>query len=259
MMILHDKNEIEAFLRQNVFLQIYSIGDLDDFFWNYTTWYALKQNGTIKAIILFYTGPSTPPLLALTDDIEPMKELLRSIRRLLPNRFYTHLTPGLEEVIQEQFQLKPYGEHYKMALKHKSRWEKIDSSKVIPLSMADLDDILKLYEASYPNNAFDPRMLETNQYFGIRGEDELLSIAGIHVYSKQYSVAALGNVATHPDYRGRGYGKAVIARLCKSLSETVGHIGLNVKSDNRAAISLYEKLGFEVVCSYGEYMVESIC
>lgn len=34
---LHDKARIEAFLRKNVYLHIYSIGDLDDFFWHNPT------------------------------------------------------------------------------------------------------------------------------------------------------------------------------------------------------------------------------
>ena len=76
--------------------------------------------------------------------------------------------------------------------------------------------------------------------------------------SPRYRVAALGNIATHPKYRGKGYGTAVTAKLCGSLLREVDHIGLNVKADNKSAIRCYEKLGFEVVCSYGEYEVEPL-
>jgi len=38
---LHDKSAIEQFLRRNTWLHLYELGDLDEFFWQYTTWYAL--------------------------------------------------------------------------------------------------------------------------------------------------------------------------------------------------------------------------
>jgi ribosomal protein S18 acetylase RimI-like enzyme len=255
--MLHDKREIAAFLQQNVYLHIYGLGDLDDFFWNYTSWYALKRETAVEAIILLYTGQALPVLLALADDLEPMRELLGSLGHLLPLQFYTHLSPGLEGVIEGRFQLKSHGRHYKMGLKNRSRLPEVDCAQVVRLSKDDLADMLQLYKISYPGNWFDPRMLETNQYFGIRAGDELVSAAGVHVYSPQYRVAALGNITTHPDYRGRRLGRAVTAKLCVSLAENVDHIGLNVKSDNQVAISLYEKLGFEIISSYGEYMAES--
>lgn len=254
---LHDKAEIASFLRKNVFLHIYGIGDLDDFFWKYTTWYALEQHGEIRAVILLYTGLSLPALLALSDDIPSMRALLDSVVYLLPGRFYAHLSPGLETVLEGQFRLTSHGEHYKMALRRRSALDVVDVSNVARLSQEDLEGILRLYEASYPDNWFDPRMLETGQYFGIWGEEGPLSIAGVHVYSRAYKVAALGNITTHPDHRGKGLARSVTARLCGSLCEKIDHVGLNVKADNRIAISLYERLGFEVVCSYGEYTVES--
>ena len=55
-------------------------------------------------------------------------------------------------------------------------------------------------------------MLETGKYFGIRREGILVSVAGIHVYSPEYDVAALGNITTHPDFRGQGLGRKVTAR-----------------------------------------------
>ena len=37
---LRDKHLIESALRRNTQLHLYELGDLDDFFWDHTTWYA---------------------------------------------------------------------------------------------------------------------------------------------------------------------------------------------------------------------------
>jgi predicted GNAT family acetyltransferase len=142
-----------------------------------------------------------------------------------------------------------------MALTDTSRLVDVDCSQVIHLKADDLNDMLRLYEEAYPGNWFNPRMLQTGQYFGIRRDGALVSVAGVHVCSQKYKVASLGNVVTHPDHRGNGYAKSATARLCQSLTETVDHIGLNVKADNTAAVSLYERLGFEKVSAYYECMI----
>ncbi|MCP4139843.1 MAG: hypothetical protein GY755_06055 [Chloroflexi bacterium] len=54
---LHDKERIEGFLRKDVYLHIYSLGDLDRFFWPYTTWYGYEEDGNIEAIALVYAAP----------------------------------------------------------------------------------------------------------------------------------------------------------------------------------------------------------
>jgi GNAT superfamily N-acetyltransferase len=253
---LHDKKEIEPFLRRNVYLHIYGIGDLDDFFWPYATWYAWKEGKEIRAIALLYSGRTLPVLLALSET-GPMQRLVQSILHLLPCRFHAHLSAGVENALKEKYKMKSHGKYYKMALSDKSLLYDVDCSQVIQLKNEDLDDILQLYREGYPGNWFDTRMLETKQYFGVRKENRLVSVAGIHVYSEKYKVASLGNIVTHPDYRGDGLGKSVTARLCQSLTKKVDHIGLNVKSDNEIAISMYERLGFEIIGSYWEYTVES--
>ena len=252
---LHDKNRIEAFLRKNVYLHIYSIGDLDDFFWPDTAWYGWEEKGEIQAVALIYTGSTDPTLLALSEQQDVMWELVQSIFHILPGRFYAHLSPAVAEAVKRQSQIKSHGKHYKMGLKNTSLLHDTNYSQVIPLTETDLDEMLGLYEESYPGNWFNARMLQTGQYFGLRLKNRLVSIAGVHVYSEKYRVAALGNIVTHPDYRGRGFGKAVTAKLCQSLFEHVDNIGLNVKASNTAAIALYEKLGFEIVSTYYELMV----
>ncbi|MHC4178991.1 MAG: GNAT family N-acetyltransferase [Planctomycetota bacterium] len=253
---LHDKREIERFLRKDVYLHIYGIGDLDDFFWPYTIWYGLRTDANLESVALLYVGQALPALLALSRQGDAMQELLRSISHLLPDRFSAHLSPGLETVLGGTHDLQPHGEHYKMALPDVATLSGYDCPGVTRLSKQDLDEIREFYEESYQDNWFDPRMLETDQYFGIRKETRLVSIAGIHVYSPDYRVAALGNIATLPSRRNCGYGRQVTARLCQSLVQEVDHIGLNVKADNKAAISCYEKLGFEIVASYGEFLVQ---
>ncbi len=252
---IRDKIVLESFFRTNTELNIYSLGDLDDFFWPDTTWYALTEDKTPLAIALLYTGQKLPALLALSESPSLMSELLQSIIHLLPQQFYAHLSPGLESVFAKPYKLDSYGMHFKMARHNKSAVDTFDCSHVIRLSVSDMDDVEELYKASYPDNWFDRRMLETNYYFGLKQNKELVSIAGVHVYSATYRVAALGNITTHPSYRNNGFGTMVTARLCQELSGIVDTIGLNVKADNPTAISCYQKLGFEIIASYNEYMI----
>lgn len=255
---LHHKNDILAFLTTNPELHIYSIGDLDDFFWPYTNWFALVEKQSIQSIALLYFGLQLPCLLAIAENIASTRKLLEGISHLLPHRFYAHLSSGVEQACAENYQLEAHGQHYKMALTHKNLLTAIDDSDIISLNRDSLDEILALYRDSYPENWFEPQMLDTGQYYGIKDNNKLVSIAGVHVFSKKYQVAALGNITTHPHYRNRKYGRKVTGGLCKSLLKHVSHIGLNVESQNTAAIKCYQNLGFEVIASYQEFMIKRI-
>jgi len=252
---LHDKNQIEAFLRKNVYLHIYGIGDLDDFFWPDTTWYGWEEKGEIQAIVLLYTASDNPTMLALSEQQDVMLELVQSIFHVFPERFYAHMSPEVAGVVERQYKTESHGKHYKMGLMNKASLREIDCSNVIRLTENDLEDMLGLYKEGYPGNWFNPKILRARQYFGMRLKNRLVSIAGVHVYSEKYKVAALGNIVTHPDYRGRGFAKAVTAALCQSLLERVDDIGLNVKAENAAAVTMYRKLGFEIAATYYELVV----
>lgn len=254
---LHEKTEIETFLRRHVALHIYGLGDLDAFFWPGTQWYGAQQDGEIRALALLYVAITPPVLLALAPpgELAPLRELLTDLIPLLPSKIYTHLSPGIESALQTAYQFHSHGLHSKMILTDPHRFRRYLTPDVVRLTPTHLPQMMALYDASYPDHAFDPRMLETGQFFGIWRDDQLASIAGIHVYSPEYRVAAIGNVTTHPAYRNQGLGKAVIASLLQSLMETVDHIGLNVKCDNHAAIHSYQQLGFDLIDTYHEIML----
>lgn len=251
---LHDKPTIEAFLRQQTFHHLYEIGDLDDFFWQYTIWYALQdQYARINQLALLYTGGVRPVLLALSEDLDGLYNLIQSILPLLPREFDMHLSGNSTAVLEPAYHLRSYGLHHKMALADPQALDRVDTTQVVQLTFSDLEAIEELYHISYPGNWFDARMLETGHYFGIYDGKQLASIAGIHVYSPHYKVAVLGNVTTHQGYRKMGLGTATCAKLCQVLCQSVEHIGLNVKADNASAIAVYEQLGFQRVANYSEF------
>ena len=139
-----------------------------------------------------------------------------------------------------------------MALASPSRPAEIDTSDAVCLSEADAEPLCRFFAENYPHNWFDPRMLGTGQYFGLRSSQGFLSVAGVHVYSAPHRVAAIGNVTTHAAHRGKGHATTVVAALCQNLCRTVDHVGLNVAAGNTPAIRCYERLGFEVVAAFDE-------
>jgi len=253
---LDDKSEIERYLRKNVPLHIYSIGDLDDFFWPYTAWYGKRSNGTLDSVILIYTNPQLPVVLALSEQGDTLQELFSSVIGILPSRFYAHVSPGLESVLHSRCIIESQGAYLKMSLRDASVVNDFPCPDIVPLSYTETEAALEFYSKHFPGNWFEPRILLTNQYYGAKVDGRLVSIAGVHVYSPHYRVAALGNIATIPSFRNKGYGKQVTAAACRSLLRSVDSIGLNVRADNPAAVSCYTKLGFEIIAGYREFMVQ---
>jgi ribosomal protein S18 acetylase RimI-like enzyme len=254
--ILHDKSKILSFLRNSTELQIYCIGDLDDFFWSKTIWYSLVENNEIKSIALLYVGMEIPTLLIFDSSNSKYPAFLaQKVKPFLPTKFYAHLSAGLIDVFGKQNIIQYYGFNHKMALKNKPF--QIEDSNIRRLTISDLPIMEDFYTISYPNNWFDSRMLETKKYFGYFINEKLVGVSGIHVYSADYKVAALGNIATHPDYRGQQIGYKLTSVLCNDLLKTVDFIGLNVKSDNDFAVTCYKKIGFEIIGSYDECLLKN--
>ena len=250
---IHDQKLLSSLLETDPYMHIYGIGDIDELFWPYTYWYGLEDGGNIATAVCIYMGSGTPTLLALSEDSELISELLKASLDILPFRFYAHLSPGLEENFSKDYAFEQGNPHYKMALTDTSQLELEDTSQTEKLSTSDIPMLLELYNDSYPGNWFEPSMLSLNRYYGIKEGEKLLSAAGTHVYSPGYRASAVGNIATRPECRGMGYGATVTAALSKQLVAEGLRVGLNVRSDNDAAVACYTKIGFSVHCSFNEY------
>jgi len=242
-----DRAAIAERLRRDPYLHLYELGDLDEFFWPHTTWFVDAQ---FEDLALLYDAGGHSVLLAFAAS----RPFVEALVPELPARFYAHLSPGLEAAFRPHAALGPRGPHLKMALTEPAL--DVPGTDVVErLGPANRAELEALYAEAYPKNWFDPRMLETGQYLGLRIDGALACVAGVHVYSEAQRVASLGNIATHSAHRGRGLAARTTARLCESLLERVDHVGLNVHADNAAAIACYRRLGFTPVSRFDELMV----
>ena len=181
--------------------------------------------------------------------------LLVEIEPALPRRFHAHMSPSLAESLRPRRRVVSHGRFLKLALRDRARLAAVDVGDVESLGPSNDREVRAFYERAYPENTFDPRMLETGYTVGIRRGAALAAIAGVHVISTRYRVAALGNVATAPAHRGQGLATSATARLCQRLLSEADVIGLNVHAENRAAQACYRKLGFEQAAVYEELTI----
>ncbi|HAK46790.1 MAG TPA: GNAT family N-acetyltransferase [Spirochaeta sp.] len=249
---IHDRSLIRDLLETDPYLNIYGIGDVDDLFWPYTCWYGLEDEKELKSAVCVYMGSDISTVLALSENTAAMSTLLKAALCILPYRFYAHLSPGLDEVFKKDFCFESNHPHFKMALTDTRLLESEDISQTVELTVDDIPALLDLYNDSYPGNWFEPEMLTLNRYYGIKDGSRLLAAAGTHVYSPSASAAAVGNIATRIECRGKGYGAKVTAALSTRLIKEGIRVGLNVQEDNEAAVSCYRKIGFNIHAGFSE-------
>jgi ribosomal-protein-alanine N-acetyltransferase len=64
----------------------------------------------------------------------------------------------------------------------------------------------------------------------------------------------INNVAVHPDHRGLGLGEAMLRyAIAKVRAAGAGFVTLEVRQSNTAAVTLYKKLGFEILGTRKNY------
>ena len=105
-------------------------------------------------------------------------------------------------------------------------------------------------------NQDDQKLVSMNQKIhmnsGVGGvgiiENGLLVACGFapHVVKNEsFSFAIVRDVWTRPSYRGKGFGYDVSSRICDvAFEEGVERIFLWVEENNKAAVHIYEKIGF---------------
>jgi ribosomal protein S18 acetylase RimI-like enzyme len=110
------------------------------------------------------------------------------------------------------------------------------------LTHPDVPEMLALTKLTDPG-PFLPRTIDLGAYYGIHDSGSLVALAGERLHLTGFTEVSA--VCTHPAYRGRGYGNALMSKVISGILDRGETPFLHVKTDN-PAIALYRKLGFQI-------------
>jgi predicted GNAT family acetyltransferase len=126
-------------------------------------------------------------------------------------------------------------------------WELASHTHSIPaieaLSPADIPEVLALTALTEPG-PFRQRTFELGGFLGIRDAGRLAAISGQRLALPGFTEVSA--VCTHPDFRGRGYAKVLVAAVAQAIRERGETPVLHVLQSNVGAIRVYESVGFAV-------------
>lgn len=251
---LTGKDDIRAILQRDPRWCVYALGDLTPRMFAKCQWFtsasAEATDGTTPDITLVLHDYGTSILFAHGTG---------SIREALDHvawPVHLQLRPdGLEEVSR-------YANVTSVKRMLRMSWESGDTgidARVQRLGATDVAALTRLYAdgevAGESPDFFYDSMVTDGVFFGIFEDRELVAAAGTHLVAADESAAAIGNVYTRRDRRGRGLSTAVTAAVLHRL-RPLKTIGLNVREDNGPAIRVYESLGFVRYCEFREGLAE---
>ena len=218
----------------------YEVGRVD-------VWFKVCGN-SIRAYLLTWKGPSVCGIHIWGDG----EDLIKYLKPC--NRSVIHLySEGLIEPVMSKLS----SEGFKCELKYFYTME-VNESNFKPfkpelarrLGIGDLSQFLKIKEVQGRPVSTDVanELLSKLRYYGVFVDSELVSFAC--AYLRTPEIWVVGDVFTHPDYRGRGFGKVVASAITRDAVLSGAKSILHVEVGNEVAIRLYEKLGYVIKRKY---------
>ena len=252
----HQTRGVRSILLTDPVWSAYALADLQPAFEPLCHW-TPAESPQGPGLILLFTGLKPTVLMSIGPASAVAVALERSASSgSLPAQVYLsvreeHL-PAVERFYDSSADRRPM---VRMVLPLNGRLAKPDPMPQ-RLQAAHAEQLRRLYAYGGPfaPDAFDPYQLVDGVFHGVADETgDLMAAGGTHIINRSEGVAAIGNVYTRPDCRGRGYASAITAAVVHTLrTEAISTIVLNVDQRNRAARLLYDKLGFQEHCPFIE-------
>lgn len=244
-----DPRALLALFDRHRHVHVYGLADVAQL-WDTSTWY---RDADAAVGILDLPGGGAPVLYAVSPAAPARTlDLLAALADDLPDHFVITGPVGLTDRLAGAFTADWHDRYLKMGLLDTAALPPT-AGDVVVLGRDDLPALSELF-ATDPDagDFFHVGLLDTDAYVGRWLDGRLVACAGVHVLDRQVAVAAIGNVATHPEHRRRGHGRAVVATLCHRLLHRAPTVGLNVRDRTPEARRLYERLGFRALAPYEE-------
>ena len=244
---LTDKAIILNYLEKDRLYAAYAIGDLEPQLFAQSKWIGAEEAGRLQALVLTFSGLKQPALF-LIGDVNGLRVILENTQ--CPEHAYITCRPEHVAMTHDFYTWNRTIPMWRMAL-DPSKFDAVNGN-CVRLTSAHSSQLTELYSLG-GGIGFSTTQVQDGVFFGIFVERKLIAVAGTHLISVNYGVAAVGNVFTHPDFRGQGYGTATSNAVVSELLKIgIPDIILNVGQDNSSAIRIYERLGFKNYCPFFE-------
>jgi ribosomal protein S18 acetylase RimI-like enzyme len=237
---LQDRAEVRARLSQAPAYSAYALAYLDPRLFDNAAFYE-AVHGDKRGLIMHARGGLGPSTLTLGDS-----GLVSAMLRLHPGprqTFLTSETDHVNDLLVGHDLWRPQS-MLRMSLAAERFAPPPASPSIRRLVAADAGDLNRLYAIEDDGLRYSGRQVVDGVYFGAFQRGRLVAAAGTHIFSRSERVGVIGNVFTHPDFRGRGLGTGVTAAVATHLRQSCELIVLNVDPANRTARHIYEQLGF---------------
>lgn len=235
---LSDREQIRRILEGRRPYAAYALGQLEPMLFRQTDWW-LSSSAANQGLMLHSRGGLGNATFAMGE-----AGALDALMRVHPGPRRTFLTcePHHLETMLRHFDLDQRQTMIRMHVTD-ATFRPIDGP-VRRLAGGDVRAINRLYRTEGVPSFYSSRQIEDAVYFGVERDGELIAVAGTHVISQASAIAVVGNVYTHPRYRGRRFAQCTTGAVTEQLLGFCRDVVLSVEPTNTPAVRAYERLGY---------------
>lgn len=233
-----DKDLLRKFLERDRLAAAYAICDLDPREFPKTKWGIAFERGEPIAVVLEYGG-LTPQPLFVSGDPEAVAAILGDV--IKPRLVYLAADARHLESVGRVYRIDNGPQMVRMAVSRATFTP--FHGPVVRLTPVEIADLNRLYGLGF-TGWLPGDSIAKGVYYGVRLAGRLVAAAGTHVISPEARMAAVGNVMTHANFRGRGFAKATTSAVTAELLRSCDDVVLNVRADNPPALAAYAALGY---------------
>ncbi|MHA2351950.1 MAG: GNAT family N-acetyltransferase [Candidatus Thorarchaeota archaeon] len=218
----------------------------------------LTNDNRIDAVFSLYSDLDFLATAFWCRDVDSLQQVMADYsERLVDKEFIAICTKEqLDQFGEACVILKPIRER-QMVADRTTQMQCECKSTPVRLSMKDAEQLKELYRLS-DIPAWTPNAMNLGPFYGIMEDDgRIASVAGIH-YVTPYGTE-IGNIATHPEYRRKGYAAACVKAVVEDVLEISELAILHYFEENTPAQNLYEKMGFKYSEADPVYFVRATC